>query len=379
MTAMQNKKNYRNIISTLIAAILLISCNHTNKPVHPEKGKNFSKEIVDQLNSIIRKDLKEMNIPSATVAVWVPGEGNYFFTEGVANTKTGLKRNINDQFRIASITKTFTAGVIEELIKEGKIKRVDKLSKYYPDFPNADNITIKDLLNMRSGISDFANKEYLKTYYNKPQIKISAEEIIEMSAEKADSFKEPNKETVYCNTNYVLLGEIVKKVTGNDIGREITERIFKPLNMNNSLYPKNDILPGKLHGYSWNTQTKSFEDKTKLNPLCAGAAGAIISNIYDLKIYAKAMYNSAKNSQRLESYPFKGAPDWLRYGEGISKLGSFWGHNGTIFGFSSEMWYLPEKDAIVVINVNRLDQNDESKSSKIFADISKILFPEYLK
>ena len=366
-------------IVILIAMILIVSCKHTKTSINTEKVEEFPERTVEQLNNVIKKDLREMNIPSAAVGIWIPGEGSYFFTEGVANKETGRKRKITDQFRIASITKTFTAGVVEELIKEGKMKRTDKLSKYYPDFPNSDKITIKDILNMRSGIADFADKEYLKTYYNNPEMQVSAEESIEMSARKADSFKEPDRETVYCNTNYVLLGEIVRKVTGNDISVEIEERIFKPLNMKNSLYPDNNILPGKLHGYSWNPQTKSFDDMTRLNPLCAGAAGAVISNVYDLKTYAKAMYDSAKNTPRLKSYPFKGAPDWLRYGEGILKMGSFWGHNGTIFGFSSELWYLPEKDAVIVINVNRLDQNDESKSSKIFADITKILFSEYIK
>ena len=148
--------------------------------------------------------------------------------------------------------------------------------------------------------------------------------------------------------------------------------------MEYSQYPENDILPGKLHGYSWNIQSKRFEDKTRLNPLWAGAAGAIISNVYDLKKYVKAMYNSAKTTQRLVTFPFNGAPDWLRYGEGIAKMRLFWGHNGTIFGFSSELWYLPEKDAVIVINVNRLDIDDKSKSSKIFSDITRILFPEYI-
>ena len=126
-------------------------------------------------------------------------------------------------------------------------------------------------------------------------------------------------------------------------------------------------------------QNKRFVDKTSLNPLCAGASGAIISNVYDLKKYLRSMYNSAKDTPRLKTYPFNGAPHWVRYGEGIVKMGSFWGHNGTIFGFSSELWYLPEKDAVIVINVNRLDRDDKSKSSKIFTDITRILFPKYIK
>jgi D-alanyl-D-alanine carboxypeptidase len=364
-----------NSIFFLLSIILLTNCSHVN---HSVKTKKLSDKTVEQLNNVIREDMKEMNLPGVVVAIWIPGEGDYFFAEGTADYEKGIKRVIDDRFRIASITKTFTASVVEELIEEGKIERSDKLSKYYPDFPNADKITIKDLLNMRSGIADFAGEKFLKEYYNNPFMKITADEMIEMSAKKADSFKEPDRETVYCNTNYILLGEIVTKVTGSDIGVEISNRIFKPLNMTESLYPINGILPGKLHGYSWNAEKKKFDDKTSLNPLCAGAAGAVISNVYDLKKYVKAMYDSAKDTPRLKTHPFKGAPNWLQYGEGINNMGAFWGHNGTIFGFSSEMWYLPQKDAVVIINVNRLDLDDHSKSSKIFMDVTRILFPKYI-
>jgi D-alanyl-D-alanine carboxypeptidase len=69
----------------------------------------------------------------------------------------------------------------------------------------------------------------------------------------------------------------------------------------------------------------------------------------------------------------------VRYGEGVVFLGEWCGHNGTIFGFSSEMFYLPEEKAVIVVNVNRLDLDDESKSTEIFLGVSKILFPEYVE
>ena len=372
MTMIKSIYAYFFIITSIV---LLCGCNAVNETGNDPR---FSKKTVEQLNSVIKDDIRKLNLLGVVVAVWIPGEGDFFFAEGTADTVTDRKRAIDDQFRIASITKTFTATVVEELIKESKIKKSDRLSKYYPNFPNADKITIKNLLNMRSGIADFADKTFLLEYYNSPLMKLPVDDIIAMSAKKADLFKEPNTETVYCNVNYILLGSIVEKVTGNDIRVEITNRIINPLNMTNSLYPVNNVLPGKLHGYSWNAEKEQFDDMTILNPLPTGAAGAVISNVYDLKKYVKAMYDSAKDTPRLKTYSFKGAPDWLRYGEGISLMGSFWGHNGTIFGFSTEMWYLPEKDAVIIVNVNRLDLDDQSKSFKILADVIRILFPKYV-
>ena len=107
----------------------------------------------------------------------------------------------------------------------------------------------------------------------------------------------------------------------------------------------------------------------------------MISTLYDLRTYGKALAAGSllkpeTQQARLQTTVLDGEPDIVPYGQGISQLGKFYGHNGTIFGFSSEMWYLPEKDALIVINVNRLDEDDESKSIEMFLRISKILFPD---
>jgi D-alanyl-D-alanine carboxypeptidase len=132
-----------------------------------------------------------------------------------------------------------------------------------------------------------------------------------------------------------------------------------------------------------NSENNEFEDKTILNPTVPGAAGAIISDLSDMRTYAKALCTGdflepETQAARLETQQMDGEADFIQYGEGILKLGKFCGHNGTIFGFSSEMFYLPEEDAVILINVNRLDVDDESKSEDLFLEISKTFFPEYV-
>src|SRR5262249_52919796 len=123
-------------------------------------------------------------------------------------------------------------------------------------------------------------------------------------------------------------------------------------------WPTTPSLPGDLHGYSWNAQTKAFEDRTLLNPKVPGGAGAMISTAADLQRYVRALYQgdllkSETHKARLECTPLAGAPPWVAYGEGIGRLGAFYGHNGGIVGFSTTMFYLPEKDATIVVCVNR--------------------------
>jgi D-alanyl-D-alanine carboxypeptidase len=327
--------------------------------------------------------MEQENLPSVVVGVWAPGEGEYVTAQGKANLETGEQRGLGQPFRIASITKTFTATAVLQLVDEGKLKTSDKLSEWYPDFPNAEKITIDNLLRMRSGIPDFTDEKFMKNWYAHPRADITAQDSIERSAKKVDQFKPPGKETVYTNANYVLLQEIVRKVSGEPLGTRIAGGILQPLGMDDSFYATEDELPGTLRGYSWNPQSKEFQDKTVLNPAVPGGAGAMISTLADLRPYAKALCEGdllepQTQKERLESDAMAGDPDFVRYGQGLVFLGDWCGHNGTIFGFSSEMFYLPEEEAVIVIDVNRLDLDDQSKSTELFLGVSKILFPEYV-
>lgn len=257
------------------------------------------------------------------------------------------------------------------------------ISKWYPNFPRADEITIDDLLRMRSGIPDSADDAFLKEYYADPLIDLSAADMIERSAQRAKEFKPPDQETVYTNVNFIILAEIAEKVGGAGISDQLGKHVFEPLGMAQTLYPNDDALPGPLHGYSWNADQNEFRDITILNPAPAGGAGAMISTLADLRTWAKALCAGTLLSPdlqkaRLEGQVFEGQPDFVRYGEAVALIGEFCGHNGTIFGFSSEMWYLPAKDAVVVINVNRLDEDDESTSSNLFFTLAKIVFPQHV-
>jgi D-alanyl-D-alanine carboxypeptidase len=236
---------------------------------------------------------------------------------------------------------------------------------------------------MRSGIADYWDEETLKQYYDNPLEQVTKEEVINAAASKADQFEPPDQETKYNNTNYNILAAIVEKVSGNDINTQISENILKPLGLKNTLYPTNNELPGELHGYGLNPQSGEFEDKTILNPTPADGAGAMISNMSDLGVWAKALYNgdllSPQTQQaRLQTQPAEGmAPS--SYGEGIFEgTEGVWGHGGEIPGFSTDMWYIPEQDATIVISVNRCDETYDRQSGEVLLAVLKSLFPEYV-
>lgn len=171
----------------------------------------FPKETVQKLDSAITKVIQQNNIPSAAVGIWVPGEGRYLLAKGMADLQTKSSRQIEQPFRIASLTKTFTATAVLRLVDQGKLSKSDKLAKWYPKFPNANKITVNDLLRMRSGIPDPSDTEVTSRFYDDPLMNYSGADWIKEAASKVNQFKEPNRETVYANVNYILLGEIVKK------------------------------------------------------------------------------------------------------------------------------------------------------------------------
>lgn len=384
----------KGLVVTALATLVLSGCGgdtgsteQQQSPSEPTQqtsgGERFSAANLKELDTTIAGVMNDKNLPGVLVAVSVPGEGEYLTAQGKANLDTGRAPDPDDQFRIGSVTKTFVATAILQLVDEGKLNKSDTLSKWYPDFPNADRITIDDLLRMRSGIPDYWDEEALKQYYDNPLEQMTNEDVIKAAASKADQFEPPDQETKYTNTNYNILGAIIEKVSGNDINTQISENILKPLGLKNTLYPTNYELPGELHGYGLNPQSGEFEDKTILNPTPVGGAGAMISNMSDLGVWAKALYNGDLLSQetqqaRLQTQPAEGmAP--TRYGEGIFEgTEGVWGHGGEINGFSTDMWYIPKQDATIVISVNRCDETYDRESGDVNLAVLKSLFPEYV-
>jgi D-alanyl-D-alanine carboxypeptidase len=343
----------------------------------------FDPAVEARLDELLRERIAAQRLPGIVVLISVPGQGEYLRAFGEADLRTHAPRRLDDPFRIASITKTFTATVVLQLTDDGKLALSDPVSTWYPDFPNGDRITIDHLLRMRSGIPDSLGENFLAEYYADPLMRLTPDQAIARSAARKAEFIAPDTVTRYTNVNFVLLEQIAVKVSRQPIGAQLDHRIFKLLGLTGTSYPTDSTLGGTTRGYSWNPQSGVFDDKTVLDPTPAGGAGAMISTLADLKPYARALCTGTllkpeTQRLRLKATTLEGEPAFVQYGAGIARIGRFCGHNGTIFGFSSELFYLPEKDAVIVIDVNRLDLDDKSQSTESFLSITKLLFPEYV-
>lgn len=342
-----------------------------------ESSQLFSRSATQQLDASIAQIARAHNLPSVAVGVAVPGRGEYRFVTGYANLQTRAPRIFSQPFRIASVTKAFAAAAVLQIIDEGRLHKADLLSKWYPGFPNSRKITVDDLLRMRSGIAAPSDTEVLAQVYDHPlALAPTLEQMMATSAQFHAKFKEPNTAGEYTDLNYYILGGIVQKVTGRDIGSLITDTIIRKLRLLHTSYPTGVGLSGGLHGYGWNPKTKRFDDKTKFNPSLAAAAGAMVSNITDLQNYMRVLCTSGLFKQATQRAVMRGQPlagTHISYGEGVITNPGICGHSGTINGFNTDVYYFEKPRASLVISVNRLDKDNVAQTTPVFQAVVKTM------
>ena len=280
-------------------------------------------------------------------------------------------------FSIASMTKTFVAAAILQLVDEGKLTLEDPLAKWFPDFPSASDITVRELLSHTSGIYNyFESPKYLKQVFADPNRVWTVDEILALVNGKP-SYCAPGTCYWYSNTNFVLLGRIVEMVTGRALPDVLRDRFFKPLGLTNTVFqPDQPTPPDKANGYQMDSAGNYYDQTgssrvipTDSTASVAWAAGAMASTAHDLATWASALYDGRVLPQYLLDQMFK----WQgvdHYGLGtrteIIAGRRAVGHGGSLLGYEGEMWYFPVEGATIVMLSNR-GQFDPSKTIKLLA------------
>jgi len=308
----------------------------------------------------------DLNIPGVVIGVWSKNIGfSYSVAKGKADVSSGRKLQINDLFRIGSMTKPFVITVLLQLVDEGKLSLEDKLSKYFPDFPNASNVTIKMLCNMSSGIFNYAENPAFQNKLNSSPLTIWEPIDLINYAKDEDFYFEPGSGFHYSNTNTCFVGLIIEKLTGNKLGQEIKTRILDELNLKNTFFASDQYFPVG-YSYSKGYEIENLENfkpdvTEKYSQTWSWAAGAMISNLNDLMIWAEALGEGRLISANMQKermvtvfpcYPGVPIAEKLKYGLGIENFVGFWGHGGDIAGYHTFLLYDPIKKAGVVVLFN---------------------------
>lgn len=354
----------------------------------PASDEAFPPDVQLQLAAIVDTAMAQTNTPGALVGVWYPGRGTWTAAAGISDLGTAAPVMLEDHVRIASITKTFTATVVLQLVEEGRLSLDDRLETFITGIPNGEEITLRQVLNMTAGIYNYVFDPLIADDYTAdPLLPFDPAQVPAMIQAHGEADFAPGAEVRYSDSNYVLLGLIVEQVTGRSVAAEITERIIIPLGLSGTSYPDTPELPAPfLRGYAAAQPGDPLRDVTRSNPAVAAAAGAMISTVGDLRIWAEALATGSLLSPELQAerldfqwYPPIQTPtgeQLFGYGLGVFSFNGFIGHNGGILGYSSWMVYEPETGSTIVVVTNRA-ATEGGTADGIFTGIARLLFPDH--
>ncbi|GEL16395.1 serine hydrolase domain-containing protein [Pseudonocardia asaccharolytica] len=376
----------------LVAVLVIAGCSANSSPASTgsaeagatPSGSSPLKTINPAaLQAAVDAAAKEMMIPGAVVEVRTP-QGD--FTAAVGTTELGAEvpPGGDTHFRIASITKTMTAAVIVLQAQEGKLRFSDPISKYVPDVPNGENITIAELLRMRSGLYGYTNDpEFAATLDADPAKVWTPQEVLAIAFRHPPEFP-PGTDYDYSNTNYALLGLVAEKVDGKPLAQAFQDRLYGPLGIKQSVLPAStdtSIPDPYSHGYMYGGSAFALVDTpyppdmesaakagtlqpidyTNQNSSYATGAGGAISTADDLATWIRALvdgqvFNADFQRQWLEGpQPTNPAePKAPYYGYGIERQSfapdvTMYYHFGELPGFNSFSGYDPVNKVTIVL------------------------------
>jgi D-alanyl-D-alanine carboxypeptidase len=330
------------------------------------------------LQKLLDDTLPQTKAPGAVLSVSTPDCGLWSGATGTSTPKEPMKPG--DLVRIGSVTKTFVASVVLELVGEGKLALDDRLEQHHPGFPGGAGITIRQLMNHTSGIFNYSDdKTWEAAVAQDPKRKWQPQELVDVAAGNPP-YAAPGKLFHYSNTNYILLGMIVETLTQSTIAAEIRERLLDPQKLAHTTFDGAEPLAGTLaHGYG--PSPAKGDMTTVFDPSWAWSAGAMVSTSADLVAWAKALYGGGVLSQALFgdmiADPVPTQQAGVSYGLGVFELDASvaldtaYGHGGDIPGYHTPMWYLPKEQLALAATVN----SDDGSPNPITAAVRIALVP----
>ena len=294
-------------------------------------------------------DLEENNKFLGSIALVQNGQTILCEAYGFREMEEGREKVPSDKqtaYRIGSITKMFTSVLIAQLVEAEKLSLDDKLEKFFPDVKNADKITIDQLLRHRSGLKNLTSTAGYIVWCKSPQSRDAMMERIK----KLPADFEPGEKTAYSNTNYLLLGYIIEKVTGSTYGDVLQEKITGPLGLKRTFFEPDEPIENEAKSFR---MMKSWISTRETHQSVPHGAGAIVSTPEDLAKFIRALFDGKLVSkQSLEKITDVSSG----LGQGMMQFPfddkRAFGHGGAIDGFQANLAYFPNEDLVVAVCSN---------------------------
>lgn len=334
-----------------------------------------------QIQQVLNTWRAQSNIPSATLSILLPNQSHPItFVSGKSTTANNEKTKADPLFQAGSITKSFTSTVVLQLESQGKLNINDPITKYLPQYARWHNVTIRQLLNHTSGIFNYTETgAFNNIRKTNPHAQFTPEEIVRLASEHPDYFA-PGKGWKYSNTNYVLAGMIIQKVTKQPIATVMNHYLHQPkLELTNTFYQSGCYSPSLIsrmvHGFS-----NDGHDVTRDNMSWASTAGAIVTTTQDLLAWWHDLFHNnilpahqmAEMTSLVCEHTTPTCPAGgnmahiaengvgkgyglgiIQSGYGSSRTGTVWWHNGSTKGYKAIVMWYPKSNIYIALTIDR--------------------------
>jgi D-alanyl-D-alanine carboxypeptidase len=380
--------------AVVLFAVLAVSANaadpSTERAPANTAGASINRTTAHRLTATLQRELRGQALPGAIIGVRRDGHAPWIVARGHANLQTLRPMRPDEHVRIGSVTKAFVTTLLLRLAQEGRLSLDDPISRYVPGVPAGEQITLRELANMTSGLPDnFANPEFSFEYLTGETF--TPQRLVQLGLALPPLFA-PGTGWSYSNTNTILLGMAIEQVTGQPLATALKQRVFASLGLRGTSLPSFRPLPKPYaSGYTYQTLNGRLGDATFNTPTATWAAGGIVSTVPDL-LKAARMFGTGKPlltpaTQRVRT-------DWVtfppnsplqRYGIGVFDFNGWIGHNGGIPGYTAIAWYLPQRRLSLVVSVNsdihvgaKLPNYAYEPASEIAHQLTRILSPAHV-
>lgn len=300
---------------------------------------------------------------------------------GTADLSTGAPVDADGLFRIGSVTKTFVSTVVLQLVAEGRLRLDDPVEKLLPGaVPNGRNITLRQLLNHTSGLFNYTEDDLFN--YEADPVRLqqwletgrftqyTPQQLVAVANAHPPYFA-PGQGWHYSNTNYLVVGQIVERVTGHSWQQEVDRRIVRRLGLTHTSMPDHSTtIPGP-HAHGYYDLPAGPADVTEVDPSMAGAAGAGISTTADLTTFVTALIGGRLLPRPLLAEMMAVTPQsGQEYGLGLQRVstpcGPVWGHAGGIPGYNTFVYTDSDTRRQFAASVNAFDMSDLPATNAAF-------------
>jgi len=332
-----------------------------------------------QLHDALQQRLAELHgesgAPGVVAGVVLRDGTSLGLAAGMSDTVLRIPMLPSDRLLQGSVGKTYVAAVAMQLVHDGKLDLDAKVSHYlgledwYPHLPNHADVTVRQLMNHTSGIIRYEfNDRFIDDLLAQPAKVWYPEEHLAYLFDTEAPFP-AGEGWDYSDTNYIILGIIIERLTSNPYYEEMRRRILEPLALQHTVPSDSRRIPGLVQGYAGVEnpfrlpEAVIVDGEFAINPQFEWTGGGIASTAQDLARWAEALYEGRAFDESLLPVMLDGVPARLgpdtQYGLGViirpTSLGTSWGHSGFFPGYLTEMAYFPDHEIAVAVQVNSSD------------------------